>query len=321
MISRSIFVCVVMLCAGGAFAASGDYPSKPVRLIVPFAPGGGTDIVARVLAQKLTESFKQTVIVDNRAGGGGTLGVETAVRASPDGYTTIIMSGSYATNAAMFKMSFDPVNDILPMGLIGDTAFVLVVHPAVPLKSVTELVAHAKAKPGVLNYASSGTGGIAHLSGELFDLLAGTRMTHIAYKGTGPATNDLLGGQVQLLFGSAPAVVPLIRAGRLRALAVTTLKRMSSFPELPTIDEAGVKGYEVVLWYGVLGPKGLPKAMVERWNAEIRKATKLPDMRERLLSEGFEIDDSPPSVFQALLKRDVAKWQKVVKEAKVPPIQ
>jgi len=321
MISRSIFVCVVMLCAGGALAASGDYPSKPVRLIVPFAPGGGTDIVARVLAQKLTESFKQTVIVDNRAGGGGTLGVETAVRASPDGYTTIIMSGSYATNAAMFKMSFDPVNDILPMGLIGDTAFVLVLHPAVPLKSVAELVAHAKAKPGGLNYASSGTGGIAHLSGELFDLLAGTRMTHIAYKGTGPATNDLLGGQVQLLFGSAPAVVPLIRAGRLRALAVTTLKRMSSFPDLPTIDEAGVKGYEVVLWYGVLGPKGLPKAMVERWNAEIRKATKLPDMRERLLSEGFEIDDSPPSVFQALLKRDVAKWQKVVKEAKVPPIQ
>ena len=231
------------------------------------------------------------------------------------------MSGSYATNAAMFKMSFDPVNDILPMGLIGDTAFVLVLHPAVPLKSVAELVAHAKAKPGGLNYASSGTGGIAHLSGELFDLLAGTRMTHIAYKGTGPATNDLLGGQVQLLFGSAPAVVPLIRAGRLRALAVTTLKRMSSFPELPTIDEAGVKGYEVVLWYGVLGPKGLPKAMVERWNTEIRKATKLPDMRERLLSEGFEIDDSPPSVFQALLKRDVAKWQKVVKEAKVPPIQ
>lgn len=321
MISRSIFVCVVMLCAGGALAASGDYPSKPVRLIVPFAPGGGTDIVARVLAQKLTESFKQTVIVDNRAGGGGTLGVETAVRASPDGYTTIIMSGSYATNAAMFKMSFDPVNDILPMGLIGDTAFVLVLHPAVPLKSVAELVAHAKAKPGGLNYASSGTGGIAHLSGELFDLLAGTRMTHIAYKGTGPATNDLLGGQVQLLFGSAPAVVPLIRAGRLRALAVTTLKRMSSFPDLPTIDEAGVKGYEVVLWYGVLGPKGLPKDMVERWNAEIRKATKLPDMRERLLSEGFEIDDSPPSVFQALLKRDVAKWQKVVKEAKVPPIQ
>ena len=298
-----------------------EYPSKPIRMIVPFAPGGGTDIVARVLAQKMTEQFKQTVIVDNRAGGGGTIGVETAVRATPDGYTVIIMSGSYATNAAMFKTSFDPANDILPMGLIGDTAFILVMHPGVPLKSVSELVAHLKAKPGSLNYASSGTGGIAHLSGELFDLLAGTKMTHIAYKGTGPAMNDVLGGQVQMIFGSAPSTVPLVKANRLRALAVTTMKRMSSFPELPTIDEAGVKGYEVVLWYGVLGPKALPKHIVERWNSGIRRATKLPDMRERLIAEGFEIDDSPPAVFQDLLKRDVAKWQKVVKDAKVPPIQ
>ena len=298
-----------------------EYPSKPIRMIVPFAPGGGTDIVARVLAQKMTEQFRQTVIVDNRAGGGGTIGVETAVRATPDGYTVIIMSGSYATNAAMFKTSFDPANDILPMGLIGDTAFILVMHPGVPLKSVSELVAHLKAKPGSLNYASSGTGGIAHLSGELFDLLAGTKMTHIAYKGTGPAMNDVLGGQVQMIFGSAPSTVPLVKANRLRALAVTTMKRMSSFPELPTIDEAGVKGYEVVLWYGVLGPKALPKHIVERWNSGIRRATKLPDMRERLIAEGFEIDDSPPAVFQALLKRDVAKWQKVVKDAKVPPIQ
>ena len=298
-----------------------EYPTKPIRMIVPFAPGGGTDIVARVLAQKMTEQFKQTVIVDNRAGGGGTIGIETAVRATPDGYTVIIMSGSYATNAAMFKTSFDPANDILPMGLIGDTAFILVMHPSVQLKSVSELVAHLKAKPGSLNYASSGTGGIAHLSGELFDLLAGTKMTHIAYKGTGPAMNDVLGGQVQMIFGSAPSTVPLVKANRLRALAVTTMKRMSSFPELPTIDEAGVKGYEVVLWYGVLGPKALPKHIVERWNSGIRKATKLPDMRERLISEGFEIDDSPPSVFQALLKRDVAKWQKVVKDANVPRIQ
>jgi tripartite-type tricarboxylate transporter receptor subunit TctC len=302
-------------------ALAQEYPTKPIRMIVPFAPGGGTDIVARVLAQKMTEQFRQQVIVDNRAGGGGTIGVETAVRATPDGYTVIIMSGSYATNAAMFKTSFDPANDILPMGLIGDTAFILVLHPGVPLKSVAELVAHAKAKPGALNYASSGTGGIAHLSGELFDLLAGTRMTHIAYKGTGPAMNDLLGGQVQMIFGSAPSTVPLVKANRLRALAVTTLKRMSALPDLPTIDEAGVKGYEVVLWYGVLGPKGLPKQVIERWNSGIRQATKQPDMRERLLSEGFEIDDSPPAVFQALLRRDVAKWQKVVKDAKIPPIQ
>ena len=309
----------VALTASAANAQ--EYPTKPVRMIVPFAPGGGTDIVARLLAQKMAELFKQTVIVDNRAGGGGTIGVETAVRATPDGYTVIMMSGSYATNAAMFKTSFDPANDIFPMALVGDTAFIIVLHPGVPIKSVAELVAYSKAKPGGINYASSGTGGIAHLSGELFDLLAGTKMTHIAYKGTGPAMNDLLGGQVQLLFGSAPSTVPLVKANRLRALAVTTLKRMSALPELPTIDEAGVKGYEVVLWYGVLGPKGLSKQIVERWNSGVRRATKLPDLRERLLSEGFAIDDSPPAVFQALLRRDVAKWQKVVKDAKIPPIQ
>ena len=297
--------------------AQNDYPNKPIRLIVPFAPGGGTDIVARVLAQKLTEAYKQTVIVDNRAGGGGTIGVETAVRATPDGYTVIIMSGSYATNAAMYKLPYDPVNDILPMGLVGDTAFLIALHPGVPIKSVSELVAFAKAKPGALNYGSSGAGGIAHLSGELFDLLAATKMTHVAYKGTGPALNDLLGGHIQLIFGSAPSTIPLVRANRLRAIAVTTTKRSAALPELPTVAEAGVPGYEVVLWYGVLGPKALPKHIVLRWNAEIRKATKLPDLKERLVSEGFEIDDSPPEVFQAVLKRDVEKWKKVVKEAKV----
>ena len=297
--------------------AQKDYPTKPVRLIVPFAPGGGTDIVARLLAQKLTEAFGQTVIVDNRAGGGGTMGVETTVRATPDGYTTIIMSGSYATNAAMYKLSYDPVNDILPMGLIGDTAFLVALHPSVPIKSVAELVAYAKSKPGALNYGSSGNGGIAHLSGELFDLLAGTRMTHIAYKGTGPALNDLLGGQIQLIFGSAPSTIPLVRSNRLRAIAVTTSKRSPALPELPTVAEGGVAGYEVVLWYGVLAPKGVSKNIVERWNSEIRRATKLPDMKERLISEGFDIDDSPPAVFQAILKRDVEKWQRVVKEAKV----
>ena len=315
----AVLVCAVMACPR-ALAQPG-YPVKPIRLIVPFAPGGGTDIVARVLAQKLTEAFKQNVIVDNRAGGGGTIGAETAVRATPDGYTAIMMSGSYATNAAVFKLPYDPVNDILPMGLIGSTAFIIALHPGVPLKSVAELVAHAKAKPGALNYGSSGTGGIAHLSGELFDLLAGTRMTHIAYKGTGPALNDLLGGQIQLVFGSAPSTIPLVRAGRLRALAVTTTKRSAALPELPTIAEAGVPGYEVVLWYGALGPKGLPKSIVERWNTEIRKSTKLPDMRERLIAEGFDIDDSPPEVFQGMLRRDVEKWTKVVKDARVKPIQ
>jgi len=317
---RVTAVAAALLAAGlacGSAQAQKDYPTKPIRLIVPFAPGGGTDIVARVLAQKLTEAFMQTVIVDNRAGGGGTIGAEIAVRATPDGYTAIIMSGSYATNAAMYKLPYDPVNDILPMGLIGDTAFIVALHPGVPIKSIAELVAYAKAKPGALNYGSSGTGGIAHLSGALFDLLAATRMTHVAYKGTGPALNDLLGGHIQLIFGSAPSTIPLVRGNRLRAIAVTTTKRSAALPDLPTVAEAGVRGYEVVLWYGVLGPKGLPKNIVARWNTEIRKATKLPDTKQRLISEGFDIDDSPPEVFQAVLRRDVEKWKKVVKEAKI----
>ncbi len=305
--------------AGGSspVIAQQDFPSKPVRLIVPFAPGGGTDIVARMLAQKLTASFKQSVIVDNRAGGGGQIGIETAVRSVPDGYTTILMSGSYTTNAAVYKMSFDPVQDILPLGLIGNTSFIVAVHPSVQAKTIRDLVALSKAKPGSINYGSSGTGGIAHLSGELFDILAGTKMTHVPYKGTGPALNDLLGGQIQLIFGSAPATIPLVKAGKLRGLAVTTTKRSSALPEYPTVAEAGVPGYEVVLWYGVLGPKGLSSALVQRWNGEIRAATKVPDLKARLLSEGFEIEDSGSEVFFAVLKRDVEKWRDVVKRAKV----
>jgi tripartite-type tricarboxylate transporter receptor subunit TctC len=205
-----------VLLVGGAFVncaqAQTNFPSKPIRLIVPFAAGGGTDIVARLMAQKLNEAFKQPVIVDNRAGGGGTLGAETTVRATPDGYTVIMMSGSYATNAAIYKLPYDAVGDILPMALIGDTSFIAALHPGVPIKSVKELIAYAKAKPGALNYGSSGIGGIAHLSGELFDILAGTRMTHVPYKGTGPALNDLLGGQIQLIFGSAPSTIPLAGA-------------------------------------------------------------------------------------------------------------
>ena len=298
-----------------------SYPTKPIRMIVPFAPGGGTDIVARLLAQKMTEAFKQSVIVDNRAGGGGTIGAETAVRAIPDGYTLIMVSGSYATNAALFKLPYDPVNDILPIALIGETAFLLCLHPAVPIKSVSELIAYAKAKPGALNYGSTGTGGITHLTTELFDLMAGTKMTHVPYKGTGPALNDLLGGQIQLIFGSAPSMIPQVRANRLRAIAVTTAKRSAAMPEIPTVSEAGVRGYESVLWYGVWGPKGLSKDIVRRWNTEIRNAIKLPDMKERLASEGLEAADGPPELFQTIVKRDVAKWSKVVKEANVKVIQ
>jgi tripartite-type tricarboxylate transporter receptor subunit TctC len=305
-----LMTAAVLLATGTADAQK--YPNRPIRLVVPFAPGGGTDIMARSLAQKLSEAFGQTVVVDNRAGGGGTVGTETVVRASPDGYTMIIVSGSYAANAAVYKLPYDSVNDIAAVGLVGETGNAIALPVSVPIKNMKELIAYDKGAPGKLNYASTGTGGFTHLISELFNQLAGTKLTHVPYKGTGPALNDLLGGQIQVLFAAFPAAVPLIKQNRIRAIGVTTAKRSSAIPDIPAIAEA-VPGYEAVLWYGVWGPKGLPKEIVSRWNVEIRKALKLPDMRERLANEGVEAADSPPERFGEVVKRDVAKWQKVVK--------
>lgn len=303
------------LRAGLALAAATSfaqpYPTKPIRLVVPFAPGGGTDIMARSLAHKLSESFRQSVVVDNRPGGGGTIGVETVVRATPDGYTLIVVSGSYATNAAVYKLPFDPIHDITPIALLGETGNMIVLHPSVPARSIGELIAADKAAPGKLNYGSTGTGGFTHLITELFNQLAGTRLTHVPYKGTGPALNDLLGGQIQLVFGSLPSTIPLVKQNRLRGIGVTTPKRNPAVPDIPAIAEV-VPGYEAVLWYGVWGPKGLPGKLVALWNEEIRKALKLPDMRERLANEGLEPADSPPERFSEVVRRDVAKWKQVV---------
>jgi tripartite-type tricarboxylate transporter receptor subunit TctC len=296
----------------GAVHAQDKYPSRPIRLVVPFAPGGGTDIMARSLAAKLTESLGQTVVVDNRAGGGGSIGAETVVKAAPDGYTMILVSGSFAANAAVYKQSFDSVNDISAIALVGETGNAIALPVSMPIKSMKELIAYDKASPGKLNYASTGTGGFTHLITELFNQLAGTKLTHVPYKGTGPALNDLLGGQIQVLFAALPAAVPLIKQNRIRGLGVTTPKRSPALPDIPAIAEA-VPGYEAVLWYGVWGPKHLPKPIVARWNAEVRKAVKLPDMKERLANEGVEPADAPPERFLEAVRRDVAKWQKVVK--------
>src|SRR5690349_781504 len=292
-------------------AVAADYPSRPIRLVVPFAPGGGTDIMARSLAAKLTESLGQTVVVDNRAGGGGSVGVETVIKAAPDGYTMILVSGSYATNAAVYKLAFDPVNDISAIALVGETGNAITLPMSLPIRSMKELIAADKAAPGKINYGSTGTGGFTHLITELFNQLSGTKMTHVPYKGTGPALNDLLGGQIQVLFTSLPAAVPLIKQNRIRGLGVTMPKRSPALPDVPAIAEA-VPGYEAVLWYGVWGPKHLPKPVVARWNAEVRKAVKLPDMKERLANEGVEPADAPPERFLEAVRKDVAKWQKVV---------
>ena len=326
MQTRNIIWSVAVLSATLAVAPhtlaqqKDKYPSKPVRLIVPFAPGGGTDIVARALAQKLTESLGQSFVVDNRAGGGGTIGAETTVRAAPDGYTLAMVSGSYAANAAIFKLPYDPVNDITPISLIGETGFMVALHPSVQAKTIKELIALAKASPNALNYASTGTGGITHLATELFNLMAGTKMTHVPYKGTGAALTDLLGGQVQLIFGSMPSMVPQNKSGKLRGIAVTTAKRIAAVPDMPTVAET-LPGYEAALWYAAWGPKNLPKEIVARLNTEISKAIQTPVMQERMAGEGLEPAGGPPQRFQEVLKRDVPKWQKVVKEANVKSIQ
>ena len=294
--------------------AAQPYPTKPVRLIVPFPPGGGTDIVARTIAQKATEALGQSVIVDNRAGGGGTIGSETVVRASPDGYTLAMVSASYATNPALHKLPYDPVKDIQSIVMIGQSGWALALNPAVPLKSVKEFVAHNKANPGKLNYASTGTGGATHLATVLFEVMSGTKMTHIPYKGTGPALNDLIGGQVQLMFAALPSVIPQVKAGRLRALGVTTLKRAGALPDVPAITEA-VPGYEAVTWYGMLGPKGLPRNVVARWNGEVARIIQTDEMKSRMTLEAIEAAGGPPEEFLSVIRRDVEKWTRVVKTA------
>ena len=231
-----------------------------------------------------------------------------------------MVSGSYATNAALFKLPYDPVNDITPIALIGETGFLVSLHLAVPAKSIKELIALAKAKPGGLNFASTGTGGITHLATELFIIMTGVQMTHIPYKGTGPALTDLLGGQVQLLFGAMPAMVSQHKAGRLRGIAVTTAKRNAAVPDIPTVGDT-VPGYEAILWYATFGPKNLPKEIVTRLNAEIASAIKSPVMQERMAGEGLDPAGGPPEQFRDVLRRDVPKWKKVVQEAKIQTIQ
>jgi len=303
-----------------ALAQKSNYPDKPVRLIVPFAPGGGIDTIGRIMAQTLTASLGQSVVVDNRAGAGGKIGIETALYAAADGYTMLFISGGYCANAAIYKLPYDPVADVTAVAMIGESGYVIALNPAVPARNTAELIALAKAKPRGLNYGTSGVGGLTHLATELFDLMAGTRMTHVPYKGSGPALTDLLGGQIQVSFAAVPVTMPHVKTGRLRAIAVTTARRIGAISEIPTIAET-LPGYETILWYGVLGPKALPKEVLARWDREIAAALKNPEMRERLAAEGFETGDTGAPRLRDVMKRDIAKWSKVVKEANIKVAQ
>lgn len=304
--------------AGPSIHAQGTaarYPVKTIRLIDAFPPGGGSDFVARLVSPKVAEAFGQQIVHENRSGAGGTIGAEYAVRAAPDGYTVLAITGSYTVNPAVYKLPYDPLNDITPIAQTSSGPFVLVVHPALPAKTAKDLVALAKAKPKVLNFGSTGTGGATHLAAEHFRLVAGVEVTHIPYKGTGPAVIDLLGGQLHFMVAAGAGVMHHVRANKLRALAVTSPKRVASLPDLPTVIESGVPGYDVTLWYGMLAPKGLPREIQMRWNVEVNRATQLPDVKERLATAGLEPAPGTPEEFAQQLKREVERWAYVVKKA------
>lgn len=303
--------------AHAAQPAPTDYPAKPIRLIVPFAPGGGTDLTARAIAQKLTEAWGQTVVADNRAGANGTIAVDIATKSPPDGYTLTMISSSHSVNASLYKLPYDLTRDLAPITQATSQPYALVVHPSVAAKSVRELVALAKAKPDGLSYGSSGIGGLSHLSGALFCSLADIKLVHVPYKGGFPALNDVVGGQIQMLFSTLLQSDAQRKAGRVRALAVTTKKRSAGAPELPTMQEAGVAGYEVAGWYGVLAPAKTPRPIIDRLNTEIVRILHSPDVQSKLAADGSEAVGGTPEQFGAHIKSEVAKWAKVVREANI----
>jgi tripartite-type tricarboxylate transporter receptor subunit TctC len=312
-IARTVLCAVIVAFAGNAKAQS--YPERPIRFIVPFVPGGATDIMARTIAAKVNESWGQPVVVDNRAGGGGTIAAVLAAKSPPDGYTWFVGTiSTLATNVAAYpKLPYDPLRDFDPVTVTAITPFFIVVHPSVPAATLKEFIALAKERPGKLNYGSSGTGGGAHLTGEYFKLLAGVDIVHVPYKGAAQITTDLLGGQIQLAFSQPPSAVPHVRAGKLRALATTAAKRVSALPEVPVMAEAGLPAFDANSWQGIVLPRGTSPALTEKILAELRRILATPEMRERLATEGSEPGGMSPAEFRRHMEREIAKWTKVVK--------
>jgi tripartite-type tricarboxylate transporter receptor subunit TctC len=295
-----------------------QYPARPIRMLVPFPPGGSTDLVARVVGQKMSESWSQQVVIDNRPGANGMIAAELVARATPDGYTVVLGTiGPFAINASLYKMPYDIVQDFAPVTYTADVANVLVVHPSVSAASVKELIAFARAKPGVLTFASSGTGGAPHMAGELFKMLAKVDMVHVPYKGGGPAMADLVGGQVLTSFASMPSSIPFIKTGKLRALGVSAAKRSPALPDVPSIAEAGVPGFEVRDWQGLFTGAKVPAGIVEQLNQEVVRILALPDVRDRLTAAGVEIQTTTPAEFARFVQAEVAKWRRVISEAKI----
>jgi tripartite-type tricarboxylate transporter receptor subunit TctC len=317
-IAELFFAFALCLCAGVATAApAANYPAKPVKLVVPFPPGGPLDTVARELGQAMAASWGQPVVVENRPGAGGGIGAELVAKSPPDGYTILMGAVStHAINVTLYKkIPYDPLRDFVPVTQVADVPNVLVVNPSLPVHSVAELIAYAKAHPGTLNFASGSNGSTGHLAGELFKSMAHIDMQHVPYKGAAPAITDLLAGQVSLMFDNLASATPFIKAGKLRALAVTTGKRTPFFPELPTIAEAGLPGFDLSTWFGIFAPAGTPPEIVARLNAELVRILKTPEMKEHMASLGAEPVGNTPEQFLAYIKNEIPKYAKVIRES------
>ena len=292
------------------------YPTKPVRFVVPFVPGGPTDIQGRMLGEKLGQRLGQQVIIDNRGGAGGNIGMELTAKSPPDGYTIVIATvGTWAVNPYLYQLPYDVIRDFAPVTQVSTSPGALIVHPSVPVKNVKELIALAKKRPGELNYGSSGVGGFGHICGELFNLMTGTKMTHIPYKSSAPSLTDLIAGNIQVLFNNLISTTPFVKTGRVRALATTGAKRSPALPDLPTLDEAGLKGYENSSWSAVAAPAGTPPAIISRLNKEFIEILGMPDIQKRHAEVGAEIIASTPEQYHAYLKSELAKFAKLVKAA------
>jgi len=308
---------IACLFAATTFVHAQNYPLRPLRMIVPTAPGGGTDFTGRLVAAKLSESLGQQVVVENRGGGGGSVGADNAAKSTPDGYTLLLGSiATHAVNPALYKkLPYDHLKDFAPVSLIGTVPNAMVVHPSVPVKSMQEFISYAKANPGKINYGSSGVGSPPHLSMELLRSMTSINLVHVPYKGAGPALADLLGGQVQAMCTSLAGLINFIKSGRVRALGVTTAKRNPQLPEVPTIVESGVPGYEVTIWYAVFAPVATPKAIVQKLNAEMVKALNAPEMKERMALQGMDPAPSTPAELAAFVKAETVKWAKAAKDS------
>jgi tripartite-type tricarboxylate transporter receptor subunit TctC len=314
-------VAVIAACAlwSSAHTAAQTYPAKPVRIVVPYAAGGNTDFTARAIAERLTPVFKQQVIVENRPGGATNIGTELVAKAAPDGHTLLMGGASNAINMSLFKkLPYDTVRDFEPVTLCVQGANVLSIHPSVPAKTLRELIALAKAQPGKLNFASSGLGSSNHMAAELLKVMTGINIVHVPYKGNAPALTDAIGGHVEMIFSGVPALVPHIQSGRLRAIAIGSLKRFPAIRDVPTFDESGVKGYEATTWFGLLAPAKTPKEIVSRLNVEVDRILKNPELKERFLNDGLDSMGGPPEAFAKFIRAEIDKYDKVIQKANVP---